>query len=48
MDGSQAYTLRKLLESLFDIHTGHNTAGNVRSLVANHVKEFKNFNFWTY
>jgi hypothetical protein len=46
--GSQTYTLRKPARTLiFGIHTGHNTAGNVRSLVANHVTEFKNFNFWT-
>ena len=23
------------------VHTGHNTAGNVRSLVANHITGFK-------
>jgi len=23
------------------VHTGHNTAGNVRPLVANHITEFK-------
>jgi len=23
------------------VHTGHNTAGNVRSFVANHITEFK-------
>ena len=39
---------KKRLELSFGIHIGHNTAGNVRSLVANHVTEFKNFNFWTY
>jgi hypothetical protein len=38
----------KRLERLFGIHTGHNTAGKVRSLVANRVTEFKNFYFWTY
>jgi hypothetical protein len=49
MDGSQAYTFRKTGRTLiFGIHTGHNTVGNVRSLVANHVTELKNFNFWTY
>ena len=40
---SQAYTLRgkKQVERSFGVHTGHNTAGNVRSLVANHITEFK-------
>ena len=32
----------KRLERSFGIHTGHNMAGNVRSLVANHVTELKN------
>ena len=57
MDASQAYTLRKKKrkkkkekrrERSFGIRTGHNTAGNVRPLVANHVKEFKNSYSWTY
>jgi len=39
---SQEYTLReKRVERSFGAHTGHNTAGNVRSLVANHITEFK-------
>ena len=42
------YEKKKLLERSFEIHTGHNTAGNVRSLVANHVTELKNSYFWTY
>jgi len=33
----------KRVECLFGVHTGRNTAGNVRSLVANHVTEFKHF-----
>ena len=33
----------KRLERSFGIHTGHDTAGNVRSLVSNHVTEFKKF-----
>jgi len=49
MDGSQAYTLRKKrLERAFGINTGHYTADNVRSLVANHITELKNSYFWTY
>jgi len=48
MDGSRRTHLEKQLQRSSGIHTGHNTAGNVRSLVANHVTEFKNFNFWTY
>ena len=49
MDGSQAYTLReKRLERAFGVHAGHNTAGNFRSLLANHVTELKNFKLWTY
>jgi len=49
MDGSQTYTLKKKrVERSFGIYTGHNTAGKVRSLVADHVTELKNFNFWTY
>ena len=35
-------------ERSFGIHTGHNTADNVRSLVANRVIGFKKINFWTY
>jgi hypothetical protein len=33
------------LERSFWIHTGHNTAGNVRSFVANPVTEFKILTF---
>jgi len=44
---SGVHVKKKQLEHSFGIHTGHNMAGNVRSLVANHVTEFKNFNFWT-
>ena len=35
----------KRLERSFGIHTGHNTAGKVRSLVANRVTEFKILTF---
>ena len=36
------YTLReKRVERPFGDHTGHITAGNVRSLVANRITEFK-------
>jgi hypothetical protein len=35
----------KWLERLFGIHTGHNTAGNVRSLAANRVTELKILTF---
>jgi hypothetical protein len=45
MNNIKRYTLRK---TAFGIHTGHNTAGNVRSFVANRVTELKNFNLWTY
>ena len=40
---SQAYTLREKngYHAHLGVHTGHNTAGNVRSLVANHIREFK-------
>jgi len=48
MDSSQAYTLRKTARTFIWIYTGPNTASNVRSLIANHVTELKNFNFWTY
>jgi hypothetical protein len=43
MDVGEAYTLRKRTESSFRMHTGHNTGGggNVRSLLANHAREFK-------
>jgi len=47
MDDSEEYTLRKTARRSFGIHTGHNTAGNVMSLVANHVTELKKNNFWT-
>jgi hypothetical protein len=48
--GIQAYTLReRRLERSFGMHTGHSTAGNVKSFVAaNHVTELKNSYFWTY
>jgi len=36
---------RKWLEHSFRIHTGHNMAGSIRSLLANHVIEFKNSYF---
>jgi hypothetical protein len=39
---------KKRIESSFGMHTGHNTGGNVRSLVANHATELKDFNFRTY
>jgi hypothetical protein len=35
------YTLRKTGRTHFGVHTGDNTAGNVRSFVANRVTEFK-------
>jgi len=38
----------KQLERCFGVHTGRNTAGKVRSLVANQVTELKNFYFLTY
>jgi hypothetical protein len=47
MDGSQAYTLRKKARTLiWDSYViGHNTAGNVRPLVVNHVTEFNILTF---
>ena len=36
------------LERSFGMHTVHNSAGSVRSLVANHVTEFKVSYFLTY
>jgi len=51
MNSSQEFTLRKTARThcfSFGIHTGHNTAGSVRALVANHVKEFENSYFRTY
>jgi len=42
---SKKYTLGKRLGRSFGIHTGHTTAGKVRSLVANRVTEFKNLTF---
>ena len=41
---SKKYTLGKRLGRSSGIHTGHNTAGKVRSLVANRITEFKNLN----
>jgi len=38
----------KQLERSFGIHTGHKMAGNFRSLVDNHLTEFKIVNFWIY
>ena len=38
----------KRLERSFGIHTGHTRRATLVSLVANHVTEFENFNFWTY
>ena len=36
------YTLReKRVQRLFGVHTGHNTARNVRSFLANRITEFK-------
>jgi len=40
MDGSQAYTLRETARTFIWIYTGENTAGNVRILIANHVRVF--------
>jgi len=45
MDGSQMYTLRKKPRTLIWIHTGQNTVGNVRSLIASQEAEFKTLNF---
>jgi len=46
MNDRKTYTLRKKqLECSFGIHTGHNTAGKVRSLVANRFTEFKILTF---
>jgi len=45
MNDSKKYTLGKRLGRSFGIHTGHTTAGKVRSLVANHVTELKNLTF---
>jgi len=42
---SKKYTLGTRLGRSFGIHTGHTTAGKVRSLVANRVTEFKNLTF---
>jgi len=33
------------LERSFGMHTGHNSAGNVRTLVANHATELENYYF---
>jgi len=38
----------KRLERSLGIHTSHNMAGNIRSLVANTKQNFKKFNFWAY
>jgi len=51
MDSSQEFTLRETARTLcflFGIHTGHNTAGSVRALVANRVTGFENSYFRTY
>jgi hypothetical protein len=45
MNDSKTYILRKRLERSFGIHTGHNTAGNIRSFVANRFTEFKMLTF---
>jgi hypothetical protein len=45
MNDSKKYTLRKQLERSSGIHTGHNTAGKIRPLVANRVTEFKILTF---
>ena len=42
---SKKYTLGKWVERSFWIHTGHTTAGKVRSLVASRVTEFKILTF---
>jgi len=42
---SKKYTLGKRLGRSFGIHTGHTTAGKVRSLVANRITELKNLTF---
>jgi len=47
MNDSKKYTLGKRLGRSFGIHTGHTTAGKVRSLVANRVTEFKTLTFGT-
>ena len=55
MDSSQESTLRETARTLcfvfilcFGIHTGHNTAGSVRALVANQVTGFENSYFRTH
>jgi hypothetical protein len=45
MNDSKTYTLKKRVERSFGIHTGHNTAGNLRSFVANRFIEFKILTF---
>jgi len=37
--------MKKRLERSLGVHTGHNMAGNVRSLVANHVTELQILTF---
>jgi len=48
MVGSQVYTLRKMGRTLICGSYGSQHGSNVRSLVADHVTEFKNVNFRTY
>jgi hypothetical protein len=45
MNDSKKHTLRIRLEGSFGIHTVHNTAGKLRSLVANRLTEFKILTF---
>jgi hypothetical protein len=40
--------IKRGLERSFGSHTGHKTAGKVRSFIVNQVTEFKNSYFWTY
>jgi len=40
-DGSQAYTLKKTIGPSYRVHTGHNTVGNITSVVANHEQNLK-------
>jgi ribosomal protein L6P/L9E len=55
MDGSRAYILTEInnkekkrgLERSLGNDTGQKTAGNIRSLIANHITGFKNSYFWT-
>jgi hypothetical protein len=45
INDSKNYALRKTGRTLIGIHTSHNTAGNVRSFVANRITEFKILSF---